>query len=139
MAFKIPDTEQQRINEGAQELQELRTALENGLQDYNETVKAARDKLQLLVDPYEEKARELYDTLEAIKVAAEDDFDGMSEDWKDSDEGEATHEWIDTLDEAMTSLDVPLNLPDMEELDPESVLAEDLSEIIQSLDAEPDA
>lgn len=137
MPFKIPETDLERLNEGAQELQELRSKLEDGLWAYNQTVKASREKLQALVGPYEDKARELYNVLENIKNEAEEDFDGTSDEWKDTDAGEATKEWIDVLDEAMTSLDVPLNLPDMEQLDAESVLAEDLSEIIQRLDPEP--
>ncbi|HJV50110.1 MAG TPA: hypothetical protein VJ652_01535 [Noviherbaspirillum sp.] len=139
MPFKIPETEQERLGEGAEELQELRSKLEDGLWAYNQTVKASREKLQQLVEPYEEKAREMYAILENIKSAAEEDYDGMSDDWKDTDAGEATKDWIDALDEAMTSLDVPLNLPEVEELDAESVLAEDLSEIIQGIDPEPNA
>lgn len=137
MAFKITETEQRRINKGAQELEDLRGKLEEGLQAYNKVVKAAWNQLQQLVDPYETKARQLHTILEDIKSTAEDEFDDKSDDWKDSDLGEATQEWIETIDEAMTSLEDPVNLPDMEELDAESVLPEDLSEIISNLDTEP--
>ncbi|HEX7634500.1 MAG TPA: hypothetical protein VF427_04360 [Noviherbaspirillum sp.] len=137
MAFKITETEQRRLDKGAQELEDLRGKLEEGLRVYNKAVKAAWDQLQQLVDPYEDKARQLYAILEDIKSTAEDEFDDKSDDWKDSNLGEATQEWIDTIDEAMTSLEDPVNLPDMEELDAESVLLEDLSEIINTLDTEP--
>lgn len=138
MAFKFTDTVQERLDEGAQELQALRNKLEDGLQTYNEAVRAARSQLQRVVEPYEAKALQLHDILEEIKNDAEDAFDAQSDDWKESDDGEATQVWIDAIDEAMTSLEDPLNLPDVEELDVEIVLPEDLSEIIDKLDVEPE-
>lgn len=137
MAFKITETVQERLDEGAQELQDLRSRLEAGLRAYNETVKAARKQLQRVVEPYEAKANELHGILEKVKSDAEDEFDAMSEEWKENDAAEATQEWIDAIDDALTSLEDPVNLPDMEELDAEYVLPEDLSEVINNLDVEP--
>lgn len=137
MAFKITETDQERLDEGAQELQDLRSRLEAGLRAYNETVKAARKQLQRVVEPYEAKSEELHGILEEIKNAVEDEFDDQSDEWKDSDSGEAAHEWINAIDDALTSLEDPVNLPDEEELDAEYVLPEDLSEVINNLETEP--
>lgn len=138
MAFKFTDTVQERLDEGAQDLQDLRRKLEDGLLTYNETVRAARNQLQRVVTPYEAKAQQLYDILEKIKDDAEDEYDAQPDDWKESDDGEATLAWIESIDEALTSLEDPLNLPDVEELDIEIVLPEDLSELIDKLDVEPE-
>jgi chromosome segregation ATPase len=114
MAFKITKTENARVMKLADELDTMRTEINDKLDEW-------RGELSGLLDALNEKREELRGVIEDIQAEQQSAYDDMSERWLEGDRASPTEDWIGAIEEAMTPVsdDFSLDLPDDLEFDSE--------------------
>jgi vacuolar-type H+-ATPase subunit I/STV1 len=137
MAFKITKTDDKRIREALEKLAAARSKLEDEVFVFNDAQAKARDALQVHIDAHDEAAQEVRGLIEDIHREADEEFDGKSEKWQESDKGEAAREWIDSVEALVGEIeDADANqLPGGIEAD--SLLPSDPVDEYDALDKEP--
>jgi hypothetical protein len=136
MAFKIKAADQKRIEAAFGQLTAQRSALEESVRLFNETVAAARATMQLDVDAYNEKVDAARSVLDDVHRELEDEFDDKSANWQNGDKGIATKEWIDTISALAEELTEAALDVFPESLEFEDVIGEDPADGYTELDKE---
>ncbi|CAB3805465.1 hypothetical protein [Pararobbsia alpina] len=136
MAFKIKAPDQRRMDAAFGKLTAQRSTLEESLRVFNEVVAAARAKLQLDVDAYNERVDAARGMVDDVHRELEDEFDDRSANWQNGDKGIATKEWIDSISELADELTEATLDVFPESLELEDVIGDDPVEGFNELDKE---
>ena len=137
MAFKITATDQKRLTAAFGDLTAERAKLEDSVRVFNEAIAAARATLQADVDTFNEKVQAVRGLVEDVHRELDEEFDTRSDNWRDSEKGEQTRQWIDSIDSFAQELtDAALDsFP--ETLEFEDVIGDDPVDDYNELDKEP--
>jgi DNA repair exonuclease SbcCD ATPase subunit len=114
MTFKITKTDNARVMKLADELDDMRTEINDKLDEW-------RGELSGLLDALNEKREELRGVIEDIQAEKQSEYDDMSEKWLEGDRASPTEDWIAAIEEAQAPVadDFSLELPDDLEFDDE--------------------
>jgi len=137
MAFKITSADQKRLVAAFGDLTAEREKLEDSVSVFNEAIAAARATLQADVDSFNEKVQSVRGLVEDVHRELDEEFDARSDNWRDSEKGEQTRQWIDSVETFAQELtDASLDsFP--ETLAFEDVIGDDPTDDYNELDKEP--
>jgi hypothetical protein len=98
MAFKITKDEAKRIEALADDLGERRETIDNTIDEINAFIADKVGDVNILISYYNEKLQEARGVIEDIHAERQGEFDDKSEKWQDGERGDATREWLESLD-----------------------------------------
>ena len=133
MAFKLSKAERAELDSFRDRLAKEHTDLTGTLEEQAEIIEAAYEKINGAIDTYNGVLSDARSYIEDIASRAESDFEDKSENWQSGERGEATREWIDSIDNAVSEME------DLENLMFEALGLEvpDHGDMIDQLEDEP--
>lgn len=107
MAFKISKSDNARIMKLAGELDEMRTAINDKIDEW-------RGEMEDLLEFINAKREELRAVIEDVHSEKQGEFDDKSEKWLEGDRGMATEEWLNAIEDAMNPVydDYTVEMPE---------------------------
>jgi len=133
MAFKLSKAERTELDSFRNRLAKEHTDLAGTLEEQAEIIEAAYEKINGAIDTYNGVLSDARSYVEDIASQAESDFEDKSENWQSGERGEATREWIDTVDNAVAELEDVENLT----FDRPAPEIADHADVIDQLEDEP--
>lgn len=120
MAFKISKAEQKRIDEIVQRLN-------SKFDDINGILEKARSEIENELVEYNEIREELRGVIEDIHAEKQEEYEDKSENWQEGDRGQATYQWLETLEEHTNAVgeDFEVEIEDIEKPDYLGTLADE--------------
>lgn len=98
MAFKVTKEEAERLEALADKLGNAREFLEDELDDLNRQIRESLDTINFKIAGYNELLEEARGIIDDVHSQGESDFDDKSEKWQEGERGEATREWLESLE-----------------------------------------
>jgi hypothetical protein len=137
MAMKITKTDDKRILAALEKVAAMRAALEDGVSVFNEELEKARASLDVHVAAHDEAVQELRGLIEDIHREADEEFDGKPESWQDGDKGQATREWIESVETYLGEIEDADASQIPGDIDAGTLLPADPADGYEALDKEP--
>lgn len=112
MAFKINKAEQKRIAD-------LALKLEGKFADIKAIIEKAQADLADEVAEFNETREELRGVIEDIHAEREGEYDEKSDNWRDSERGSATDDWLSSISDLMSEVeeDLAIEIEEVEKPD----------------------
>lgn len=128
MAFKLTASQLASRDHLDQSMNEAHAALKEGITQFNEKLEKLRAELEDIERVYNERVQAVRDFMEEVTTAAEEEFEPHSEQWKESEEGEAAQKWMEEWFGALNTLeDLSIEYPQdivLDDIEEPPVLAE---------------
>lgn len=112
MAFKLTKNEIARRDSIVSDLNAAREKLEDAVRVYNAAVEAAREPLRQVLSDYNEVLANARGFVEDIASEAQEQYEGRSDRWRDSDAGSTAREWVDAWQTTTFDSDVEFEFGD---------------------------
>lgn len=135
MAFKFTRAEENRRDILRDKIADAKMTFDEAMEAELKVIDDALGSINAARTTYNETVAEAFGFLDDIINEREDEFEEMSERWKEGDRGETTLTWLESLQEARDELidveEIMIDLPDVAGLP-------DHAEVLDNLQTEPE-
>jgi hypothetical protein len=135
MAFRFTKQEETRRADLRDKLEEARSTLDEKVAAEIEIIEDAYAGINEAIEKYNDVLSEARGFVEDIASERDGEFDDRSENWQEGERGQATREWIDSL---QTAADSELEAVEEIAFEAPDVSPEDHSSILDNIPSEPE-